>query len=276
MAEQACKGGQSDRVALVLGGGSAGEGWSNGQASAVQLAVDGYHVVVADRSEAAARQSCDLIHARGGAAIAVTCNVGDTRQLVDAIGAAHGWRGRLDALLFNVGLSGSGAGLDAYGEDEWDRAFAVNARAAFTAYRTCVPLMRENGFGRLIAITSIAAKLTSGRRPNHAYAASKAALTTLTRSVAVEVGQYGITANCVVPGMIDTPHASLAIRRSRPPEEAEAMLAKRALLSPTNSQGSPWDIARAVAFVAHPDNGYVNGTEIVVDGGVTNLMPAMA
>lgn len=264
------------RVALVLGGGSVGEGWSNGQASAALLADQGAAVVVADRDEGAALRACSLIGERGGTSMPLLCDVGASARLIEAIREAHGWQGRLDVVLLNVGLSGSGPGLDAYDETEWDRVFGINVRAAFTVCRTVVPLMRAQGFGRIITVSSIAGMGSIGRNPNHAYATSKAALMALTRSVSVEIAQYGITANCVVPGMIDTPHASEAIRRKRPPEEAEAMLAQRAAIVPTNSQGSPWDIARAVAFLASPDNGYVNGIELVVDGGIVNLMPPMA
>lgn len=151
--------------------------------------------------------------------------------------------------------------------------FAINLRAVFTACRHVVPLMLDRGYGRIINVSSTSSlRITNGKGP-YAYAASKAAVTQLTQSLALEFAAHAIRANCVVPGMIDTPHASGAFRRSMPPDDADRILAARTRTSPTGAQGSPWDIAQSVLFLAEEAVGYVNGVALVVDGGFTLATP---
>jgi NAD(P)-dependent dehydrogenase (short-subunit alcohol dehydrogenase family) len=255
------------RIALVMGGGAVGEGWGNGKASAVLMAREGAKVAVADVNLEAARETCAIIEAEGGDALALACDVGEPDQVECAVRACAETFGGLDVLMNNVGVSGSGNGLFAYDETVWDRVFRINTRGVFTACRFAVPVMLERGYGRIVNVSSTAGMRVMGGNYNHAYAASKAAVIHFTRTLALEFSRQGLRCNCVVPGMIDTPHASGAIRRVRPPEEAEAIIRRRHEASPTGAQGTAWDVANAALYLASEEAEYVNGTALVVDGG---------
>jgi NAD(P)-dependent dehydrogenase (short-subunit alcohol dehydrogenase family) len=257
------------RVALVIGGGAAGPGWGNGKAAAVLMAREGARVAVADRDLAAAEETCRLIAEEGGEAIAVACDAGRAEDLAQAVKSCADSFGQLDILLNNVGISGGGSGLFAHDEAVWDQVFAVNVRSIFTAARHAVPLMVERGYGRIVNVSSTAGLRVMGGAISHAYGASKAAVIQLTRTLALEFADRGVRCNCVVPGMIDTPHASGALRRVYGDDKAEQVISRRHAVSPTGAQGTPWDIAHAVLYLASPEAAYVNGASLVVDGGLT-------
>jgi NAD(P)-dependent dehydrogenase (short-subunit alcohol dehydrogenase family) len=133
--------------------------------------------------------------------------------------------------------------------------------------------MLERGGGKIVNVSSTAGLRIMGGSISHAYGASKAAVLHLTRTLALEFADRGIRCNSVVPGMIDTPHASAAIRRARGDEAAERAIAARHAASPTGAQGTPWDIAHAVLYLASDESSYVNGADLVVDGGLTWSTP---
>ncbi|WNG26679.1 SDR family oxidoreductase [Cystobacter fuscus] len=263
----------SGRSAIVFGGGVAGDGLGNGKAAAMLLAREGAWVAVADVVMDRAEDSCAAIRAEGGTAIPLLCDVSDPAAVAAAVAQTKQTFGGIDILVNNVGIGGPGAGLFAYEEADWDRVFAVNIRGVFTTARHVVPIMLEKGYGRIVNISSTAALRVTNGNPSYAYAASKAAVIQLTQSLALEFARLGIRANCVVPGMIDTPHASAAFRRRLPREEADRIIAARTRTSPTGSQGSPWDIAQSVLFLSEEAVGYVNGAALVVDGGFTLATP---
>jgi len=262
----------ANRNALVFGGGVAGDGMGNGKAASLLLAREGAQVAVADLLLERAQDTCAAIEAEGGRAIAVAADVSDPAAVAAAVAAADAAFGGVDILVNNVGV-GAGSGLFAHEEADWDRVFAVNVRGVFTAARLTVPLMLKAGYGRIVNIASTAALRTTNGMPSYAYAASKGAVIQLTRSLAIEFAGRGVRANCVAPGMIDTPHAASAFRSRMSPEEADRIIAARSRTSPTGRQGSPWDIANAVLFLAENAVDYVNGATLVVDGGFTLTTP---
>jgi NAD(P)-dependent dehydrogenase (short-subunit alcohol dehydrogenase family) len=257
----------SSQTALVFGGGSSAPGWGNGKAAAVLMASEGASVMVADIELAAAEETCRIIDQQGGRAWPIACDVRQASEIAVAVQACVAQFGGINILLNNVGVSGPGQGLFAHEEDAWDQVFATNVRSVFTAARHTVPIMLARGGGRIVNVSSTAGLRIMGGTISHAYAASKAAVIQLTRIIALEFARQGIRCNCVVPGMIDTPHASAAIRRSRSGEETERLLARRHAVSPTGAQGTASDIAQAVLYLASAESAYVNGTALVVDGG---------
>jgi len=269
----ASKGRVAGRTAIIFGGGVAGDGMGNGKATALILAREGARIAVADIVQERARETCAAIEAEGGTAVALACDVADPAMVADAVSRAKSRFGGIDILVNNVGI-GAGAGLFAHEEADWDRVFAVNVRGAFTTARHIVPLMLQAGYGRVVNIASTAALRTTNGMPSYAYAASKAALIQFTQALALEFANRGIRANAVVPGMIDTPHASAAFRSRLPAEEADRIIAARSGTSPTGGQGSPWDVAHSVLFLAEEAVGYVNGAALIVDGGFTLATPS--
>jgi NAD(P)-dependent dehydrogenase (short-subunit alcohol dehydrogenase family) len=264
----------SGRKAIIFGGGVSGDGLGNGKATALLLAREGAELAIVDIQLERAEETAEAIREEGGHAYAFQSDVADPETVVSAVAAANEAIGGIDILINNVGINGPGAGLFAYGEDDWDKVFAVNVRGIFTTCRQVIPHMLATGYGRIVNISSTSALRITNGRPPYAYAASKAAVIQLTQSLALEFASRGIRANCVVPGMIDTPHASGAFRRAMAADEAERIIAARTKSSPTGTQGSPWDIAQSVLFLSEEAVGYVNGASLVVDGGFTLATPS--
>jgi NAD(P)-dependent dehydrogenase (short-subunit alcohol dehydrogenase family) len=263
----------SGRKAIIFGGGVSGDGLGNGKATALLLAREGAELAIVDVQLDRAEATAATIRAEGGQAHAFQSDVADPDTVTSAVAAAHEALGAIDILVNNVGIHGPGAGLFAYGEDDWDKVFAVNTRGTFTTCRHVIPHMLAKGYGRIVNISSSSA-LRASSRPPYAYAASKAAVIQFTQSLAIEFASRGIRANCVVPGMINTPHANDAFHRAMAAEEAERVIAARTKTSPTGTQGSPWDIAQSVLFLSEEAVGYVNGASLVVDGGFTLTTPS--
>jgi NAD(P)-dependent dehydrogenase (short-subunit alcohol dehydrogenase family) len=261
------------RIALVFGGGTGGTGIGNGKAASILMAREGAAIMVADINLDAAKETCQAIAQEGGRALPIACDVKKPADIAAVVKACTTEFGGIDILLNNVGVGGGGLGLFAHEEDKWDEVFAINVRSVFTAARHTVPIMLERGGGRIVNISSTAGQRIIGGSISPAYAASKAAVIMLTRTIAIEFAPKGVRCNCVVPGSIDTPHASGAIRRSMAPEDAERIIAKRRAISPTGDQGTAWDIGNAVLYLVIPESGFVNGAELVVDGGYTWTTP---
>lgn len=268
------KGRLAGRSAIVFGAGVAGAGMGNGKATALLLAREGARVAVVDLTLDRADDTRAAIEQEGGTAIALRADISDVADVGVAVAATADAFGGIDILVNNVGIGGAGPGL--FGDDEagWDRVFATNVRGMFTTARQVVPIMLRKNYGRIVNISSTAALRITNNNPPYAYGASKAAVIQLTQSLALEFASRGIRANCILPGMIDTPHASAAFRNRLSPEEADRIIAARTRTSPTGSQGSPWDIAHSVLFLAEEAVGFVNGAVLPVDGGFTLATPS--
>jgi len=262
----------SGKVALVCGAGAGAGGWGNGKATAALFAREGARLVLSDISEDALQDAVSAVRAEGGECVAFAGDVSRAADVADIVEKGHRHFGRIDILHNNVGITGSGQLLEQT-EEDWDRVFTINVRSNFLLAKAVVPHMLEQGFGRFITVASISA-LRTRRKPGHAYTASKAAVIAFTKTLAVEFAAQGIRANCIVPGAIDTPAISRLFRdMGLNDQQHSALVERRAQLSPTGTQGSPWDIAKAALFLASDDSAYVNGLELIVDGGFVCLAP---
>ncbi len=254
----------TDRLAgrriLVVGAGQrpsdeADPPFGNGRAMSVLFAREGAAVACADRSEAAARDTAQLILDAGGTAVALTADISDARQIDPLLDAAVNALGGLDGLVLNVGI-GAGQPLANVTVEVWDRVFATNLRGHMLAARAALRLLDPGS--AIVFISSTAARSPASHEP--AYECSKAALSALCRAVALEGQPRGIRANVLLPGLIDTPlgRAASAARPAR---------AKRPL--PFARQGTAWEVAYAALFLISTDSSYVNAHELVMDGGLT-------
>ena len=253
-----------NKVALVFGAGSIGEGWGNGKAAAVAYAREGARVVCADIDPAAADETRRLIEDEGGTAIAGAVDVVKFDAIARIVAAALAAFGRIDILHNNVGINEPGGAVEAT-EESWDRVMAINAKGMFLTCKAVLPQMVQQGSGAIVNISSLAAI----RHTGYAYAsyyASKAAVNQFTRSVAMEYADRGIRANTIMPGIMDTPHIYKQIAGYY--QDVEEMRAKRAALSPMKRQGDAWDIAWASVFLASDEAKYITGIELCVDGGM--------
>ncbi len=258
-----------DRVAIVFGAGSSGPGVGNGKAAAIVYAREGARVVAVDVSAEAAEETAGLIRAEGHEAIAVAADVTDMACVEAAVAAAVERYGRLDVLHNNVGVVMHGGPVE-LDEAAFARNVDVNLGSVFRTAKAVLPHFLAQGRGAIVNISSIAAVRWTGY-PYFAYYAAKAAVNQATVALAVQYAPHGIRANCVMPGMIDTPLIYKAIAgQYASPEE---MVAARARAVPMGRMGTAWDVAKAAAFLASDDAGFITGVCLPVDGGQTCAMP---
>ncbi len=252
----------SGRVAIVTGGGAAGEGIGNGRAAAILLAEAGADVVVVDRHVDLAQRTVAMIEADGGGAVALEADVTDPDQCAAVSAAALDRRGRIDILVNNVGIGSRG---DVVTEtlDRWERVMNVNVTSMMLMAKHAIPAMVEGGGGAVVNISSISALRPRGLT---AYSTSKGAVIALTRAMAADHGRDGVRVNCVAPGPVRTPMVG-----GDDMDPAQADLRRRA--SALGIEGSGWDVGAAVRFLASDQARYITGQTVVVDGGVTIRAP---
>lgn len=251
------------QVAVVFGAGSVGPGWGNGKAAAVQYARDGATVAAIDIRREAAQETVDIIRGEGGTAEAWACDVTRRDEIVSVVAAIVERFARIDVLHNNVGLPAMGT-TESLTEADWDHAMDVNLKSVFLTCQAVLPTMVRQGKGAIVNISSLAAVRYTGY-PYPAYYASKAGLNHLTASIALEYARKGIRANAIMPGMMHTPHIHQAIVGQY--ASAEEMNEKRAALTPMGRQGTGWDVAKAAAFLASDEAGFITGQCLAVDGG---------
>lgn len=238
-------------VALVTGAGS-----GIGQGVARRLARLGARVVVTDISEAGIAETLGLIAADGGKAIGQRLDVADAASVEAAFAAAEAWEKPVDVLVNNAGIVALHGFLD-FPTEDWTRVMTVNVTGTLLCAQRAGRAMVRQGYGRIVNIASVSGIRAGVGRT--AYGTSKAAMIGLTRQMALELGPYGVTANAVAPGPIVTPLMQA--------NYTEATVAAFLPMIPARRMGQPSDIAAAVAYLAGPEAGYVNGDVLVVDGG---------
>ncbi|GAB1577935.1 SDR family NAD(P)-dependent oxidoreductase [Bordetella petrii] len=254
------------KVALVAGGGSSGPGWSIGKACCATLARHGAIVCVLDASLDAARDALDAVQALGGQGMALQADVADAEAMQQAVQAVMQRHGRLDILQANAGI-GKVGGPEEIAMADWERIQKVNVDSLLVASRLVLPIMREQGGGAIVAVSSVAGLRYLGY-PHLAYNVTKAAVIHFARMIAQQYAAHGIRANTVVPGLIDTPRVRHTVARMFSADDFEQARAARDRQVPMGRMGTPWEVANAVAFLASDEAAYITGTELVVDGGL--------
>jgi NAD(P)-dependent dehydrogenase (short-subunit alcohol dehydrogenase family) len=258
-----------DRAAIVVGAGqSPGEGIGNGRATALTFAREGAKVLCVDHNLASAQETVDMIAAKGGTAVAFKAEVTRDADIKAMVADAHGRWGRVDVLHNNVGvsLSGGDAELLAITEEAFDRCVAINLKSCILAARCVIPIMRQQRSGAIINISSIAAITTY---PYVAYKATKSAMIAFTEQLAYQNAEYGIRANVILPGLMNTPMAvdtrAREFRKSRAEVEAE----RDSKVPLRRKMGTGWDVANAALFLASDEASFITGVTLPVDGGAS-------
>ena len=247
-----------DKVTIITGGGG-----GMGRVAAQLFAAEGARVVVAEYGEAAGQKTVELVTKAGGQATFVRADVsqeGDARAMVDHALATYG---RVDCLYNNAGImpekDHSVTDTDV---DTWDAVMAVNVRGVYLGCKYAIPAMIDAGGGSIINIASFVAILGCSV-PQDAYTASKGAVLSLTRSLAVQFGPKGIRTNAICPGPVETP---LLMDWLVKDEEAKRIRLAR---NPTGRFGKPEEIVHMAVYLASDESRWTNGASLVVDGGIT-------
>ncbi len=244
----------SEEVAWVTGSST-----GIGAASAVALADAGCRVAVHyNRSEDEAREVVEGIRSSGGEAMLVGGDVADAGEVVRMAGEIEDRYGRLDVLVNNAGSLIERRSFSEMTEELWDRVMEVNLKSVVLCSQAILPTMMRQGGGRIINVTSVAAR-NGGGPGSAAYATAKGGVSTLTRAMAKELVSDNILVNGVAPGVITTPFHE----RFTPPEVRERMTAG----IPIGREGTPEEVAGAVVFLASPAADYLVGEIIEVNGG---------
>jgi NAD(P)-dependent dehydrogenase (short-subunit alcohol dehydrogenase family) len=245
-------------------------GMGNGKATAIRLAQEGARVCALDLNLSAAEETCALIRAEGGSAVAVAADVTDEEQMQQAIAQCLSEFSRIDILQNNVGILKTGGAMDSSIAD-WDALVHVNMKAVFVPTKHVLPHFVEQKSGVVTNISSIAALRYLGA-PYIGYNATKGSIISFTRNLAAEMAPHGIRANSILPGFIDTPMARQATEQASDDPDAidwQALDQQRAARIPLGRVGTAWDVANAAVFLASDEASYITGTELTVDGGVS-------
>ena len=248
------------RVAVVTGAGS-----GIGAAIARGLAEAGAHVALVDRDGAAADKVAAQLNANGAAALAIPCDVTDEASVLAAAEIVSAGLGPCAVLVNNAGILRAGA-LETLPIAEWNQVLAVNLTAYLICARAFGRAMLAAGHGSIIHIASISALHPQTR--SGAYSASKAGILLLSKQLAAEWGPRGVRSNAICPGMIRTPLSAKFY-------DEPGFEAKRSAVTASRRIGEPADIANPVVFLASGRSGYINGAEIVVDGGLDCMLMDM-
>ena len=244
------------RVAIVTGGAR-----GIGAATAVRLAQDGFAVAVLDLDETAAKATVETIEAAGGRALAVGADVSDAEQVETAVTRIATELGPPVVLVNNAGVIRDNM-LFKMTESDWDTVMNVHLRGAFLMTRAVQKYMTEAKWGRIVSLSSTSAL---GNRGQANYSTAKAGLQGFTKTVAIELGKFGVTANAIAPGFIQTDMTkATADRMGVPFDDFIAYAAKEI---PVQRVGQPEDIAHLVSYLVSEGAGFVSGQVIYAAGG---------
>jgi len=256
-----------DKVAIVIGAGSVGPGWGNGRAIAFRFAQEGARVWAVDRDMGHLEETLARVGEIGGTIEAHVCDATDGASVAALVQACVAQWGRVDVLVNNVGGSAPGGPVDMT-EEVFDAQVEHNLKSAFLGCKHVLPLMEAQGAGAIVNIAS-----TSGLRwtgaAQVAYAATKAGVIQMTRSIAVQYAAKGIRANTVVPGQLHTPMVEARLAQQRTGGDIDALLQQRLARIPLGFMGDGMDTANAALFLASDEARFITGAELVVDGGMT-------
>lgn len=253
------------KAGIVVGAGQTpGETIGNGRAAAVLFAREGAQVLLVDRRLDSVQETAEMIRAEGGRA---ECIQGDWTSRADCEAFAQACVdsfGRIDFLQNNVGIGTGDADPLRLSEDSFDRIIAVNLKGCLLASQAVIPVMRDQGAGSVVNISSLAAVAST---PLTAYKVSKAGMNALSQSLAMANARHGIRVNTIMPGLMDTPMAIEGTAGSRGMDREKVREFRDQLVPLRHKMGTAWDVAYASLFLHSDEAGFITGVVLPVDGG---------
>lgn len=246
------------KVAIVTGAGA-----GIGRASSAAFAREGARVVCADLNPATAEETLALLRETDGEGTVVTVDAADGPSVARLVEETVGRYGRLDVFYANAGIVPNGTVLECE-EEEWDRAMAINARSVYLACRHAIPAMLAGGGGSIVCTASVAGLV--GVKNRAVYSASKMAVIGLVKSVALDYVDQGIRINAICPGTVDTPSLQGRLRAAGDYETALRQFVAR---QPMGRLGRAEEIAALALYLASDESGYMTGSYLVIDGGLS-------
>lgn len=241
------------RVAVVTGAAS-----GMGRATAWLLADEGAKVAALDVNRSGVEETAAAINEAGGTAVALVCDLSDSGAIDPVVAQVRAELGPVDILINNAGMAAGGPVDAADYEDVWAATLEVNLTAQMRLVRACLDDLKRNGDGRIVNVASTEGVMATP--DTSAYTVSKHGVVGLTRALAVELGQFGITANAVCPGPIRTAMTGFI------PEEAKRTYARRRV--PARRYGDPEEVAQITLSLVLPAASFINGAVVLVDGGL--------
>lgn len=252
-------------MAVVVGAGQTpGDTMGNGRAISLQLAREGATLLAVDRDLDAAEATCEMIHEAGGSASALRADITSEDDCVAIAATVSERHGRVDVLVNNVGIGTGDNSATRLDRAAWDLIHDVNVRGPWLTCKHVIPLMREQGSGSIVNVSSLAAIAAT---PYLAYKTSKAALDALTHQLAMANAHRGIRVNAVLPGFIDTPMAIEGLAAALGVDQDELRRQRDAMVPLRGGMGAADDVAIAVAFLASDDARFITSVLLPVDGG---------
>lgn len=256
------------KIAVVIGAGqSPGKGIGNGRATVLRFAQEGARILAVDRDLNSAEETVALARADGGECIAFEADVMREATLAAAMKAAVEHWGRIDILHNNVGVSVGGGDkpIEELTEEAFDRVSAINLRGTIMACKHVLPIMRRQNAGAIVNISSVAA--FENTYPLVTYKVTKAGMIAFTQQLALQNARYGIRANCILPGLMDTPMAVDTRARASNRSRGEIAAERDANVPLRGKMGTGWDVANAALFLASDEANFITGVALPVDGG---------
>ncbi len=257
-----------DKIAIIVGAGqSPGEGVGNGRATALLFARERAKVLCADKRLASAEETATIVEKEGGVAAAIVADVTHEASLRGMIEHAVKSWGRIDVLHYNVGVSLGGGDKSPLEitEEAFDNVCNINLRGFVMACKHALPVMRKQRSGSILSVSSVAA--LSSTYPTVAYKTSKAGMIAFTEQIARQNAEYGVRANTILPGLMDTPMAVDTRAREWDKPRGEVAAARDARVPLRRKMGTAWDVAYAALFLASDEANFITGIALPVDGG---------
>jgi NAD(P)-dependent dehydrogenase (short-subunit alcohol dehydrogenase family) len=254
-----------DKVVVVVGAGQTpGDTIGNGRAAAILFAREGASIVLVDSNVSSALETQAMIAEEGGRSTVVQADITSEQDCQGFVAGAIESYGKIDVLHNNAGIAGGDGMVDEVSGEAWDRIMAVNLKGMFLSCKSVLPVMKAQRSGSIINISSIAAVCSASIA---AYKTSKAGVNALTHQIAMDNARFGIRANAIMPGLINTPMAIEGISKARGIPKEQLIIERDGRVPLGRKMGTAWDVAYAALFLASDESRFITGIVLPVDGG---------